>query len=74
MTFKFEIPEVVRIDGVDGSPQPRSMDVGSEKLRQQEVSKTKGMPITEFRGSSNPYIDYESIDLLLSLQHLAGSS
>jgi len=69
MTFKFEIPNVVRIDGVDGSPQPRPMDIGSEKLRQQEVSKTKGMPITEFKGSSNPYIDYESIDLLLSLQH-----
>lgn len=69
MTFQFEIPEVVQIDGVDGSPHPRLMDIGSEKLRQQEVSKTKGMPITEFKGTSNPYIDYESIDLLLSLQH-----
>jgi tryptophan 2,3-dioxygenase len=69
MSFKFEIPDVVQIDGVDGSPQPRPMNVGSEKARQEEVAKTAGMPITEFRGTSNPYIDYESIDLLLSLQH-----
>jgi tryptophan 2,3-dioxygenase len=69
MSFKFEIPDVVQIDGVDGSPQPRSMNVGSEKARQEEVAKTAGMPITEFKGTSNPYIDYESIDLLLSLQH-----
>jgi tryptophan 2,3-dioxygenase len=69
MSFKFETPDVVRIDGVDGSPQPRQMNVGSEKQRQDEVAKTAGAPITEFAGTSNPYIDYESIDLLLSLQH-----
>jgi len=69
MTFEFEIPDVVQIDGVDGSPYPRPMQIGSEKERQQEVAKTAGMPITEFEGTSNPYIDYESIDLLLSLQH-----
>ena len=69
MSFEFEIPDVVDIDGVDGSPSPRPMDVGSEKARQEEVSKTQGMPITDFQGTSNPYIDYESIDLLLSLQH-----
>ena len=62
MSFEFEIPDVVQIDGVDGSPLPRPMDVGSEKARQAEVSKTEGMPITEFKGTSNPYIDYESID------------
>ena len=69
MTFDFENPAVVQIDGVDGSPHPRPMQVGSEKERQREVAKTAGMPITEFEGTSNPYIDYESIDLLLSLQH-----
>lgn len=69
MSFEFEIPEVVQIDGVDGSPQPRPMDVGSEKSRQASVAKTRGVPITTFEGTSNPYIDYESIDLLLSLQH-----
>ena len=69
MTFKFENPDIVQIDGVDGSPHPRPMHIGSEKERQQEVAKTAGLPITEFEGTSNPYIDYESIDLLLSLQH-----
>jgi tryptophan 2,3-dioxygenase len=69
MSFEFEIPDVVQIDGVDGSPHPRPMHVGSEKARQEEVARTAGMPITEFEGKSNPYIDYESVDLLLSLQH-----
>jgi tryptophan 2,3-dioxygenase len=69
MSFEFEIPDVVQIDGVDGSPYPRPMHVGSEKARQEEVARTAGMPITEFEGKSNPYIDYESVDLLLSLQH-----
>ena len=69
MSFKFEIPDVVDIAGVDGSPDPRPMDVGSEKARQEETAKTKGVPIADFEGTSNPYIDYESVDLLLSLQH-----
>ena len=45
------------------------MDVGSEKRRRDEVAKTGGDPTADFKGNSNPYIDYESIDLLLSLQH-----
>ncbi len=69
MSFEFVVPTIVDLDGVDGSPRPRPMNVGSEKQRQEEVAKTAGMPITEFTGNSNPYIDYESIDLLLSLQH-----
>jgi tryptophan 2,3-dioxygenase len=69
MPFKFEIPEVVQIDGVDGSPHPRPMDVKSERERQAKMNKTDGAPIVDFEGKSNPYIDYESIDLLLSLQH-----
>lgn len=69
MSFKFEIPTIVEIDGVDGSPHPRPMNVNSEKERQSKTVSTEGAPITEFEGTSNPYIDYESIDLLLSLQH-----
>ncbi len=45
------------------------MDIRSEDERQKEVAETEGAPITIFGGNSNPYIDYESIDLLLSLQH-----
>ena len=69
MSFEFEIPDVVQIDGVDGSPHPRPMQMGSEKDRASEVTKTAGEPMTKFQGNSNPYIDYESVDLLLSLQH-----
>ena len=69
MTFKFEIPDIIDIDGVEGSPYPRDIDIGSEEDRQKKVKITDGLPITEFEGTTNPYIDYESIDLLLSLQH-----
>lgn len=69
MTFEFTVPRIVDPDGVHGSPYPRKMDVRSEEERQVAVSQTEGKPITQFTGTSNPYIDYESIDLLLSLQH-----
>jgi len=69
MSFEFVIPEIVDPDGVDGSPHPRRVDPLGEKDRQEKVVETEGEPITDFRGNSNPYIDYESIDLLLSLQH-----
>ena len=65
MTFEFTVPRIVDPDGVDGSPYPRRMDVSSEEKRQLAVSQTEGKPITQFTGD----IDYESIDLLLSLQH-----
>lgn len=69
MSFEFVIPEIVDPDGVDGSPYPRRVDPLGEKDRQEKVVETAGEPMTEFQGTSNPYIDYESIDLLLSLQH-----
>ncbi len=69
MSFEFVIPEIVDPDGVDGSPHPRRVDPLGEEHRQEKVVETKGEPITDFQGNSNPYIDYESIDLLLSLQH-----
>ena len=69
MSFEFVIPRVVDPDGVDGSPHPRKMEIFNDEDRENEVSKTGGNPITDFEGNSNPYIDYESIDLLLSLQH-----
>ncbi|MBT6032099.1 MAG: tryptophan 2,3-dioxygenase [Kordiimonadaceae bacterium] len=69
MSFEFVIPDIVDPKGVDGSPYPRSMDVLDDQDRAKAVVETKGEPQTEFQGTSNPYIDYESIDLLLSLQH-----
>jgi len=69
MIFDFEIPDIIDIEKVDGSPKPRKMTIGSEVSRQETVKMTEGQPITEFEGNTNPYIDYESVDLLLSLQH-----
>ena len=69
MNFKYVIPEIVDINEVDSSPHPRPMEIGSEEERQRQVKQTDGQPITEFKGNANPYIDYQSVDLLLSLQH-----
>ena len=69
MIFDFEIPDIIDIEKVDGSPKPRKMTIGSEASRQETVQMTEGQPITKFEGNTNPYIDYESVDLLLSLQH-----
>ena len=69
MNFKYVIPEIVDINEVDNSPHPRPMEIGSEEERQRQVKETDGQPITEFKGNTNPYIDYQSVDLLLSLQH-----
>ena len=69
MSFKYVIPEIVDINEVDSSPHPRPMEIGSEEARQRQVKETDGQPITEFKGNANPYIDYQSVDLLLSLQH-----
>ena len=69
MNFKYVIPEIVDINEVDNSPYPRPMEIGYEEERQRQVKETDGQPITEFKGNANPYIDYQSVDLLLSLQH-----
>ena len=69
MSFKYEIPEIIDIHEVDSSPYPRPMEIGSEEDRQKQVQATEGQPITEFKGNANPYIDYQSVDLMLSLQH-----
>ncbi len=63
------MPNVVDPDGVDASPHPRAMPITTDETRAVTVTETGGQPLTEFEGTSNPYIDYQSIDLLLSLQH-----
>lgn len=45
------------------------MPVSTDESRAAEVKETGGEPRIDFDGTSNPYIDYQSIDLLLSLQH-----
>ena len=68
-TYEPHLPQVVDIDGVDGSPYARPMPVTTDESRAETVVETGGEPLLDFDGTSNPYIDYQSIDLLLSLQH-----
>jgi tryptophan 2,3-dioxygenase len=62
-------PQIVDPDGVDGSPHARPMPITTDESRAATAAETGGKPMVDFEGTSNPYIDYQSIDLLLSLQH-----
>ena len=61
--------EIVDPSGVDTSILPRPMEMGSDETRDAKVKETSGEPIVDYAGETNPYIDYQSIDILLSLQH-----
>ncbi|MEE9415586.1 MAG: tryptophan 2,3-dioxygenase family protein, partial [Acidimicrobiales bacterium] len=63
------LPQVVDPTGVDGSPYPRRLATTTDETREATAVQTGGEPLVDFAGTSNPYIDYQSIDLLLSLQH-----
>lgn len=67
--YEPHFPIVVNPDGVEASPHPRPMPVTTDESRAATVEETGGEPLVDFTGTSNPYIDYQSIDLLLSLQH-----
>lgn len=64
------IPTVVEAQGVVCSIEPRPMEKSSDAQRAKAVVETGGEPQVDFSGRSNPYIDYQSVDLLHSLQHL----
>lgn len=63
------VPVVVDPAGVDPSVAPRPMPITTDETRAETVLETDGNPLVDFDGTSNPYIDYQSIDVLLSLQH-----
>ena len=67
--YKPKFPKIVEVEGVDVSPFPREMPISTDESRYNTSIKTSGKPLTNYKGKSNPYIDYQSIDLLLSLQH-----
>ena len=62
-------PEIVDPSGVNASPHARPMPVTTDHSRAYTAQATGGAPMVDFSGTSNPYVDYQSIDLLLSLQH-----
>ena len=55
--------------GVNTSVAARPMEMGSDESRNKIVKETSGEPTVDYIGKTNPYIDYQSIDILLSLQH-----
>ena len=52
--------------------EPRPMGRTNAEMRRETVEKTGGEPLLDYEGAANPYIDYQSIDLLLSLQRDRG--
>ncbi|PRY44763.1 tryptophan 2,3-dioxygenase [Umezawaea tangerina] len=48
---------------------PPDLGTGSNAQREELAAATRGDPVLDFPGTSTPYIDYQSIDVLLSLQH-----
>jgi tryptophan 2,3-dioxygenase len=67
--YKPRFPQLVDPEGVQASPHPRPMGRGDDASRAETAERTGGAPLVDFEGATNPYIDYQSIDLLLSLQH-----
>ena len=64
------VPRIVEPEGVVCSIEPRPMEKSSDEARARAVEQTGGTPRIEHEGRSNPYIDYQSLDLMHSLQHL----
>ena len=67
--FRPVIPPIVDLASVNPSLQPRPMPVTTDSSRAYTAQATGGTPLVDFAGTSNPYVNYQSIDLLLSRQH-----
>lgn len=67
--YKRQHPQIVDPSGVKLGVEARPMGMTTEASRAYAVQGTGGAPLVDFDGTSNPYNDYQSIDLLLSLQH-----
>jgi tryptophan 2,3-dioxygenase len=67
--FRPKRPHLIDPAGVQASVYPRPMSKSSDATRAYAAQTTGGQPQVDFEGKSNPYNDYQSIDLLLSLQH-----
>ncbi len=67
--YKPQYPNLIDPKGVNTSCAARPIGQTDDASRAAAVKITGGAPIVDFQGTSNPYVDYQSIDLLLSLQH-----
>lgn len=67
--YKPIFPQLIDATQVEASVHPRLMGKTSDHSRAETAAQTGGAPLVDYAGKTNPYIDYQSIDLLLSLQH-----
>jgi tryptophan 2,3-dioxygenase len=63
-----QFPHLVAPQGVNCSNTPRDIGVTTDTTRLQTAYATDGTPKVDFSGTSNPYVDYQFIDLLHTLQ------
>jgi tryptophan 2,3-dioxygenase len=62
-------PDLIDASQVNTSLDPRPMGMTTDESRIETAKSTDGAPLVDYEGNANPYIDYQSIDILLSLQH-----
>ncbi|MBT3746101.1 MAG: tryptophan 2,3-dioxygenase [Actinobacteria bacterium] len=67
--FKPVTPRIVDPEGVELGIDPRPMGITTDDTRAEQAKETDGQPTVDFPDTTNPYIAYQSIDLLLSLQN-----
>ncbi len=68
-SYKPVFPKLIDASQVDTSLDPRPIGTTTDESRVETAKSTGGTPLVEYEGNANPYIDYQSIDMLLSLQH-----
>lgn len=67
--YKPIFPQLLDTSAVQASVDPRPMVKSDDASRAEMAAKTGGDPMVAYDGHTNPYIDYQSIGLLLSLQN-----
>lgn len=67
--YKPVFPDLIDASQVNTSLEPRPMGMTSAESREVTAQETGGAPLVDYAGNANPYIDYQSIDILLSLQN-----
>jgi len=67
--YKPVFPDLIDASQVHASAEARPIGMSTDESRAAAVKETGGSPQVDFDGRTNPYVDYQSIDLLLSLQH-----
>lgn len=62
--YKPQIPQIVDPAGVAPGIGARTLPVTTDQSRADTAQAAGGKPLVDFAGTSNPYVDCQSIDLL----------